>query len=103
MLKVWNMKNFKNLLIGFSTLMALVFSFAAGALEDGQEFDRDPASTFTPVIKRAYPGSADEEELKVLPAVQDVPLKADARSIQKEVFKTLYNQELKDGADAVEE
>lgn len=71
------------------------------------EFDmgREPASVPSTLnAKRTYPGGADEEDLRVLPALPEAALKADARAVQREVYKALYNQELKDDRhDPVEE
>jgi hypothetical protein len=79
--------------------------FSAWALDEGAEFEfeRDPASI--PVsTKRTYPGGADEEDLTVQTQLPEATLKTDARGIQKEVYKSVYNQELKDERqDAVEE
>lgn len=70
--------------------------------QEAQEPDRDPASLSLPsaATKRTYPGGADEEDLKVLASLPEAAVRTDARSIQKEVFKTLYNQELKDESTA---
>lgn len=68
--------------------------------------DRDPAAvnTMPSLVKRNYPGGADEEDLRVQPSLPEAALKTDARSLQREVYKALYNQELKDDRqDAVEE
>lgn len=46
--------------------------------------------------KRTYPGGADEESLFVLTRLPEAPLRTTSRQIQKEVYKTIYNQELKD-------
>lgn len=71
------------------------------------EFDmgRDPAAVPSTLnTKRTYPGGADEEDLRVLPALPEAAMKSDARSVQREVYKALYNQELKDDRhDPVEE
>jgi hypothetical protein len=71
------------------------------------EFDmgRDPAAVPSTLnSKRSYPGGADEEDLRVLPALPEAALKTDSRSVQREVYKALYNQELKDDRhDHVEE
>ena len=61
-----------------------------------------PANTVN--IKRNYPGGADEEDLQVQTAIPEAAQHTDARSLQREVYKSLYNQELKDERqDAVEE
>ena len=80
---------------------------ATGQLNEMSEFDmgRDPAAVPSTLnAKRTYPGGADEEDLRVLPALPEAALKADARSVQREVYKALYNQDLKDDRhDPVEE
>ncbi len=78
-----------------------VFLFSAYAvLAQELESDRGPASTMvaptTANPKRTYPGGADEEDLSVRATLPEAALRTDARSIQKEVYKTIYNQELKD-------
>jgi len=58
---------------------------------------REPNSTAAiSASKRTYPGGGDEEDLQVQPRLPEAPLKTDARSLQRTVYKTLYNQELKD-------
>lgn len=59
-------------------------------------FDREPAAIQPPSHRRNYPGSADEDDLRVMPALPEAPLKTNARILQREVFKRLYNQELKE-------
>ena len=77
------------------------------ALEESADGGREPAAVApmqNAAGKRAYPGGADEEDLRVLPALPEAALKTDARSVQREVYKNLYNQELKEQSqDAVEE
>lgn len=79
----------------------LVLSPVCWAADD-IDMDRDPASLVLPsnAAKRTYPGGQDEEDLKVMAAIPEAALKTDARGIQKEVFKALYNQELKDESHA---
>ncbi len=70
------------------------------------EPERDLASVPGPTVnaKRSYPGGADEEDLQVQATVPEAALHTDARSLQREVYKQLFNQELKDDRqDAVEE
>lgn len=69
------------------------------------EAEREPAAVAPSLtVKRTYPGGADEEDLQVQTAIPEAALRTDARSLQREVFKALYNQELKDERqDAVEE
>lgn len=71
----------------------------------GAGYAADMGESGTPAVnKRTYPGGADEEDLRVLQSLPEAALKTDTRRIQKDVFKTLYNQELKDeSTDAVEE
>jgi hypothetical protein len=91
----------KSLLI----VCGLILACAAYAQEDdgNLDFDREPASVQTSA-KRTCANCQDEEELRVLAALPEAPLKTNARSVQKEVFKALYNKELKDAAaEAVEE
>jgi hypothetical protein len=68
------------------------------------ESERDPAAVSYSAKKRNYPGGSDEEDLKVQSSLADAQVKTDSRSLQREVFKSLFNQELKDEReDAVEE
>lgn len=76
----------------------IVFFLSLSGFANENEIDRDPSALVTPPVKRLYPGGADEEDLKVQPAISDVSVRTDARGIQKEVYKSLYNQELKDEA-----
>lgn len=67
--------------------------------------DREPASV-NPLnaSKRTYPGGADEEDLLVQARLPEAGSKTDARSLQRGVFKNLYNQEMKEErAETVEE
>jgi hypothetical protein len=65
------------------------------AADELVEMDREPASV-TPPSKRAYPGGADEEDLQIQSAMPEAGLRMNSRSLQREVFKSLYNQELKE-------
>jgi hypothetical protein len=90
---------------GFCIVIFALFSLNSAAQEDASEFgfERDPASIPTRA-KRSYPGGADEEDLTVQPQLPEATLKADARGIQKDVYKGLFNRELRDERqDAVEE
>jgi hypothetical protein len=58
-----------------------------------------PVADIEKVRKRLYPGGRDEEDLKVLAALPESLRKTDERAIQKEVYKTLFNQELTDSPD----
>ncbi len=84
----------------FFALVAITGIFASA--EELPEMDRDPANIILPTasVKRTYPGGADEEDLRVLTTLPEAALRTDARGIQKEVFKSLYNQELKEESTA---
>lgn len=73
--------------------------------ESEPEPEREPAALPSSLnIKRSYPGGADEEDLQVQTAIPEAAMHTDARSLQREVFKALFNKELKDDReDAVEE
>lgn len=80
---------------------ALIFAGLVHAEEESSWLDttdRDPAAVVAPsnVVKRSYPGGADEEDLQVQNHLPEAGLKTDSRSLQREVYKVLYNQELKD-------
>jgi len=98
----------KKLILGLSALILSSLLAGTAAAEDflsEPEPEREPAalaSTFS--NKRTYPGGADEEDLRVQAALPEAALRTDARSIQRDVYKALFNQELKDDRqDAVEE
>lgn len=82
------------------TVLVMMIFASATVFATDVEVDRDPSSLVTPPVKRLYPGGVDEEDLKVQAAIPDAVVRTDARGIQKEVFKSLYNQELKDEAHA---
>ena len=91
-------------------LLALLWMAAAHA-EDQllEESDRDlasvpPAAGNASPNHRTFPGGADEEDLQVQGHLPEAAMRTDARTLQKEVYKSLYKQELKDdGREAVEE
>ncbi|MGE0764589.1 MAG: hypothetical protein AB7N80_15040 [Bdellovibrionales bacterium] len=77
----------------------LIFSFlssAALASEIGEPLI--PLVEIEKARKRLYPGGRDEEDLKVLASLPESIRKTDERVIQKDVYKTLFNQELKNDA-----
>lgn len=91
-------------------LMCSVFAIACGVTplslwaqdlgpgpgSDGTaDFDREPA-TVIPQKKRNYPGAADEEDLRVQAALPEAAMRIDSRTLQREVYKQLFNQELKE-------
>lgn len=78
----------------------IAVSFLIPSLAAADDVDRDPSALVTAPVKRLYPGGADEEDLKVQSSIPDAVVRTDARGIQKEVYKNLYNQELKDEAHA---
>lgn len=80
----------------FVLMMGLGLANIALAQEDVLDVDREPAAIVTNPAKRTYPGGADEEDLRVQNKLPDAALKTDSRTLQREVFKQLYNQELKD-------
>lgn len=86
-------------------VFAILFVSAFAMADEYTDQDRDPAAVNpTSASRRSYPGGADEEDLQVQPRLPEAALKTDYRSIQKGVYKQLFNQELKDSAtEAVEE
>jgi hypothetical protein len=74
-------------------------------IQQTDEADRGPAAIPSETaLKRKYPGGTDEEDLSVRPYLPEAPLTTNTRMVQREVFRSLYNQELKDErADSVEE
>ena len=62
-----------------------------------------PAEEIEKARKRLYPGGRDEEEIKVLVALPEYSRKTDDKSIQKEIYKNLFNQELKDDTQEPQE
>ena len=91
--------------------MALLILATVSIFASAQEFDepdRDLAAvggiTVVPIKAKPFPGGADEEDIRVLTALPEVPLSADSRAVQREVYKDLFKQELKDErTDTIEE
>jgi len=83
-------------------ILILLFLVSGAVFAQEEEVSRDPSSLIIPSAsaKRTYPGGADEEDLKVQTSLPEAALRTDARGIQKEVYKALYNQELKDESHA---
>jgi hypothetical protein len=86
-------------------IFVILFMSASALADEFGDQDRDPAAVnLTSASRRTYAGGVDEEDLQVQPRLPEATLKADYRSIQKGVYKQLFNQELKDSAtEAVEE
>jgi len=72
-----------------ATEPAPVMSTNDGMSEPAAEGARDPASESIPGHKPT------DEELRVRTQLPDAQVKKDARSMQSEVYKTIYNRELK--------
>lgn len=78
-------------------VIAAAFSFSVFAQEEeaipmpinDAQSNRDPAQDKVP----GKHGS--EDDLRVLPALPDAVVKKDPRSVQNEVYKTIYNRDLK--------
>lgn len=84
-------------LLGLAALTFGSIVWAQDALVDASE--REPAGGSTPLVaasRRTYPGGGDEEDLQVQGRIPDAALRTDSRSLQREVYKVLYNQELQD-------
>jgi hypothetical protein len=78
-------------------LFATAQDLGPGPLPDNAaDFDREPAALPPTTKKRNFPGAADEEDLRVLASLPEAAMRIDARSLQREVYKQLYNQELKE-------
>jgi hypothetical protein len=83
------------------TLIILVFGLILNGMAWAEEPvdapDRDPSAlNSVSASKRTYPGGADEEDLQVQARLPEAGLKTDARTLQRGVYKTLYNQDLKE-------
>jgi hypothetical protein len=72
------------------------FAYAEEALMEMPERDPSSMQNLAPSSKRTYPGGADEEDLQVLNRLPDSQVKTDSRSVQREVYKALYNEEMKE-------
>lgn len=84
-------------------ILGLSLSLNAFAADELVDLDREPAAV-TPASKRAYPGGLDEEDLRVQTTLPEASLRTDSRSVQREVYRSLYNQELKeDRPEPIEE
>jgi len=87
------------LILGFISFSAVAQDFLSEP-----EPERDPAAAQPLNVKRSYPGAQDEEDLRVQTALPEAAMRADTRGMQREIFKSLYNQELKEERhDEVEE
>lgn len=92
MKKVFLLLSFVNA-VGFAAwsqeeLDAAAITADSGMSEPTAETSRDPASDI--------PGrKTNEEELRVLNHLPDAQQKRDTRSMQNEVYKSIYNRELK--------
>jgi hypothetical protein len=63
----------------------------------GQEAgDRDPATVRSSAGKRTYVGGMDDDDLRVQKQIPEAAIRVDARSVQKEIYKKLYRQDMKD-------
>jgi hypothetical protein len=82
----------------FIFILVGLFAWSAFAqdLLSEPEPEREPAAIAPMATKRTYPGGADEEDLRVQSALPEARIATDARTIQREVYKSLYNQDLKD-------
>ncbi len=99
-----------NLMLMFVVMAFVGLAHAQSELEEsvgesiGDSVERDPAAAKVYSGKRTYPGGADEEDLRVQNHLADAAVKTDSRVLQREVYRKLYNQELKDEREeAVEE
>lgn len=95
-LKIWY-----TLIMKYLLAILCLFSLVASASEISSPL------TSTEEIERArkrqYPGGRDEEELKVLVALPEFSRKTDDKTIQKEIYKNLFNQELKEDTQEPQE
>jgi hypothetical protein len=90
------------LILGFISFSAAAQDFLSEP--EATAVDRDPAAVQPLNLKRSYPGAQDEEDLRVQAQLPEAAMRADTRGMQREIFKALYNQELKDEHhDEVEE
>lgn len=81
----------------FTIVLLSFLTLTAGAQDSAEiESERDPAAATATPTKRNYPGGADEEDLRVQAQLPEAAIKVDARSVQKNVFREMFNQELKD-------
>ncbi|NJL72347.1 MAG: hypothetical protein HC888_12605 [Candidatus Competibacteraceae bacterium] len=99
------MKHMRTMALSSLASLFLLLGGAAGAQQDGGDFEREPSAVgVTASKKRTFPGGADEEDLRVQTNLPDAAIRTDARTLQRDVYRSLYNQELKDDRqDAVEE
>lgn len=85
-------------------ILACIGSVAAAEDFAPMDIDRDPAALNIVAKKRSYPGGSDEEDLRVQAALPEAAMKTDSRTLQRDVYKQLFNQELKeDRHEEVEE
>ncbi len=84
-------------LFGFALTLLLASPAALAAeLDDEVTVDHEQTTVVAaPSAKRTYPGGADEEDLKVQAHLPEAVQKTDSQVVTKEVYKTLYNEEMK--------
>lgn len=73
--------------------------FSAQVQQELSDSERDPAAVNVPSRRRNYPGGADEEDLRVQVNLPQAESKVDSRLLQRDVYKQLFNQELKEERD----
>ena len=52
--------------------------------------------------KRLYDGGRDEDDIKIMASASSARRKLNRREIEKEVFKQLFNEDLKESAETLE-
>lgn len=80
------------LILGFISFSAVAQDF----LSEPEPADRDPAAIAPMTVKRNFPGAQDEEDLRVQAQLPEAAMRADTRGMQREIYKSLFNQELKE-------
>lgn len=58
--------------------------------------EREPSAVRSSVSKRTYLGGADDDDLSVQKQIPEAAIRVDARSVQREIYKKLYREDMKD-------
>ncbi len=95
---------FRLLVLGLQIGLTVGLSPLALAQDESTELDREPSAVIAPsATKRLYPGGADEEDLQVQARLPEALIKTDARTLQRDVYRGLFKQEMKEERRETEE
>lgn len=80
----------------WATLIFILGTASAAWAQDlgTTDVDRDPAAVTPTSRRRNFPGSDQEDELRVQSSLAKAEAKTDQRSVQREVYKQMFNTNL---------